>query len=421
MGLIFFLSISLTSVYSQNDSVSLLQCFREARENAALKPQLELISAISKSKIENASSGNLPSLSAYGKAWYQNEAMAIDLPIPNMQGIEVNRFQYNFGVEADQKIFDGGVAGKVKEVEKASAESDKNKVETNLYQINDRITRYFFASLLFEESKKTLELKLDILGKRSKEIESGVKNGIIKRSEYDKIKAEALLTEQQLLELEKNNSQMLNALQILTGLKFSDKAILFVPDSLMELGFASRPEYNYFDAENLKIEKSIKLKSAQNLPKFYAFGQLGYSYPGLNLFKNSADYYYIVGAKLSWTIFDWNQVKREKQILRKQEEIVKTSRDDFDQNQMISSQDEKIEQEKLLQLIDMDKQIIDQRAAISASSASMLTNGIITSAVYIDDLNAEIKARIDLETHKIQYQNSIVKSYILNGIQLSKP
>jgi hypothetical protein len=68
--------------------------------------------------------------------------------------------------------------------------------------------------------------------------------------------------------------------------------------------------------------------------------------------------------------------------------------------------------------MELDKDIIKQRSSITAGSAVALTNGAITSSIYIDDLNAEIKARIDLETHKIQYLNSIVKLYLLMGINV---
>jgi outer membrane protein TolC len=419
----FYYALSLLSLIfscacGQNDSVSIIQCFKAGRENATLKPQLDIFSAIADLKIENAKSTNLPELSAYGKAWYQSDAIAVPSPLPNQSGFEIDKFQYNFGLEVDQKIYDGGMARKSKQLETVSVESDKNKVETDLYKLNDRINAYFFASLFYDENRKTLELKQGYLEKRLTEMESAVKNGYVKKSESDKIIAESLLTQQQLLELEKSKTQTLMALQILTGLNLSDNARLFIPDSINIFTQAVRPEIRYFDSEAQKIDKSVSLKSAQNLPKFYAYGQLGYSYPGLNFFENMPNYYYIIGAKLSWTILDWKQVNRETQVLRKQGDLIKTQRDDFTRNLVISATNEQVEQQKLLQILDVDDQMIKKRASITASSASALANGVITASSYIDDLNAEIKARIDMNTHKIQYQNSIVKSYLLAGIDI---
>ncbi len=124
---------------------------------------------------------------------------------------------------------------------------------------------------------------------------------------------------------------------------------------------ATRPEYLYFEAETQKIESLAHLQKVKNFPKLYAYGQAGYSYPGLNFFENQSDYYYIIGAKLSWTIFNWKQTGRETEIIRKQKDIVETKRKDFNRKLAISLIKEQIEQEKLQQIIDMDDKIIGQR------------------------------------------------------------
>ena len=160
----------------------------------------------------------------------------------------------------------------------------------------------------------------------------------------------------------------------------------------------------------------MTLKSRQNLPKIFAYGQLGYSYPGLNFFEEGPDYYYIIGARLAWPIFDWNQVRRETQVIQKQQEIVSSNRSDFNQKMDLAIGQESIEQEKLKEIMRVDEQIIKQRISIAESSASALKNGTITSSSYLEDLNAEIRARIELETHKIQQLNSLVRLYLLRGI-----
>ena len=57
---------------------------------------------------------------------------------------------------------------------------------------------------------------------------------------------------------------------------------------------------------------------------------------------------------------------------------------------------------KTERLIKRDEEIIELRAKISSSSSSQLGNGIITSTEYITELNAESKAKLDLEVHKIE-------------------
>jgi outer membrane protein TolC len=332
--------------------------------------------------------------------------------------LEVDKFQYNFGIEANQKIYDGGIARKGKDLDEISNESQINKIETELYQMNIQVADFFFKSMLLNKNKEVLKLKGSILNKRLDELESAYENGMISFSEVGKMKAELLSTYQKITEIEKYQLQTLSALQILTGLEMDTSKALFVSDSLTRLTIASRPEHTYFNAELLKLDKMAGLNAAKNLPKLYAFGQTGYSYPGLNFFENESDYYYIIGARLSWTIFDWNQNKRETQILRKQKEIIGTRLEEFNQKLEMSANSEIIEQEKLLQLIALDEQIIEQRTLVSAGSSTALESGAITTTSYLEDLNAEIVARIELETHKIQYESSLVRMYLIHGIDL---
>jgi outer membrane protein TolC len=408
------LNIICAIASAQTDSISLFQCFDATRNNAAIKSQLETMSDISKLKTANASATNLPSLSAYGKAWYQSESMSIAMP--GIGAIEIDPFQYNFGLEADQKLFDGGMAKKSKELEMANLVSETGRIETELYQLNNQTAQYFFGILLFTRNKEVIQLKEEILNRRVKELQSAFDNGVIPRNELDKIKTEVMVTRQQIMEIEKLRLQSISSLNVLTGLEITFDTKLYIPDSVTNIRITTRPEYLYFDAETKRLQSMIDLKSRQNLPKLYAYGQLGYSYPGLNFFENKSDYYYMVGARLSWNIFDWNQVSRDKRVIEKQQEIVVSKRTDFDQKLNLSVDREKIEQEKLRDLIAMDEAIIVERNSISAGSESALQNGVITSATYLEDLNNEIRARIELETHKIQLMNSVVRLYLLRGI-----
>ena len=68
----------------------------------------------------------------------------------------------------------------------------------------------------------------------------------------------------------------------------------------------------------------------------------------------------------------------------------------------------------------MDEEIIRQREEITKGSANALSNGVITSTDYLEDLNAEIKARLDCETHKLQLRSSMVRQKLLKGIDLSE-
>lgn len=417
----YFIVIMVSLIFqvksiAQIDSVTLIQCMVAARTQALIKPQIETYNEIAELQKSARMATNFPSLSAYGKAWYQSDAITVETPTGPY--LEIDRFQYNFGVEANQKLYDGSIARKGKELDELSSSSLISKVETDLYHLNDQVVDFFFQTMLLRKNTEILKLKESILTKRLKELESAFSNGMISSAELSKIRAELLSTRQKIMEMEKISDQTRTAMQILTGIEIGANTKLNITDSISMYTIASRPEHRYFDTEMLKLDKLAGLNSAKYLPKLYAFGQTGYSYPGLDFFKNQSDYYYIVGAKLSWTIFDWNQNKRGTQVLRKQKEILSSKRNDFNQKIEMSANKEMIEQQKLAEMIELDNQIIEQRTFISNASASALQNGTITTASYLDDLNAEIIARLKLETHKIQYQNSLTRVYLLKGIDL---
>lgn len=412
--IICFAAIRVTG---QSDTITLMQCLLSAQENAVINSQYMVIEEIADLKIANAKATNLPSLSAYGKAWYQSDAITVINP--GGTGLEIDRFQYNAGLEADQKLFDGGMAKRSNKLEMANREAELSRVESEKYKLNNQVTDLFFRTVLLERSREIILLKEQLLQERVKELQSAFRNGLIKRNDLDKLEAELLVLQQQQIEIEKLQRQTIASLVTIAGLDTIKNVKLNLEDSIFFVNETLRPEYLYFEAETQKIENKAHLQKAKSFPKLYAYGQAGYSYPGLNFFENQSDYYYIIGAKLSWTIFNWKQTGREVEIIQKQKDIVQTKRDDFDQQLTISLDREQIEQEKLREIILMDDKIIGQREAITRGSSVALKNGTITSADYLEDLNAEISARLDAETHKIQLQNSLVRQKLLKGIDLT--
>jgi len=68
-------------------------------------------------------------------------------------------------------------------------------------------------------------------------------------------------------------------------------------------------------------------------------------------------------------------------------------------------------------LLRTDQELIRVRERITKTSASKLENGSITMADYIQDLNAEVSAKLTLETHQIQLKEAQVKLANINGNQ----
>jgi len=411
------LIVSLQPLFSQTDTITLLSCLVAANQNAAAVRNFDVVSQISDLKIANVGASWLPTLTAYGKAWYQSDATSVNMgPLGTM---EIDRFQYNTGIEANQKIFDGGLAKRSRELEIASLTAETGKIEVDLYQLNSQIADLYFNTLLLAKNREILRLKEELLQKRVSEMETAFNNGIVKGTDLERMNAELLFVQQQIIEIIKSRNQVIAALAVYTGINLTEETN-FVEVSPVEIPVKTgRPEYRYFDAEDMRIENLARLQTSKKLPMVSLYGQAGYSYPGLNFFENQSDYYYIVGARFSWTIIDWKQARNESKITLKQKEIIASKRDDFNQKMTAASDKESIEQEHLKELIGIDMDLISRRASVSKGSEAALLNGVITSSAYMEDLNAEIKSRVDLEVHKIQLQRSMMQHILLEGIDLN--
>jgi outer membrane protein TolC len=123
----------------------------------------------------------------------------------------------------------------------------------------------------------------------------------------------------------------------------------------------------------------------------------------------------MVGAGLSWNLWDWHKTHREKAILKLQQNIIETNLDQFNRSLKMSLKQEENNSQKLKELINTDEQLVTIKDQISKRSATALENGAITSADYIRDLNALLQAKANLETRKVQLVQTSINYQTIKG------
>ena len=126
------------------------------------------------------------------------------------------------------------------------------------------------------------------------------------------------------------------------------------------------------------------------------------SKPGLNMFINDFDWYYITGIRFSWSLSNLYSYGNESEINQLNIQSIDAQTETFLLNTKITTNQQLQEIDKLKKLIEVDKSIIDLRTSVKESAKAKLENGVITSSDYIRDLNAEDTAKQNLEIHKIQ-------------------
>lgn len=403
--LLIMAGISIVAFASgQNGSVTLDQCISHAIANHPLFSQYDLLTSSSGLKIKNLNKNYLPDMNINGDAHYQSNVTEIPINVPSFPIEPLSKDQYKITLDVSEMIYDGGLTKRNKTVENIDNEINQQNVGIDLYRFKDRVIAAYFTIISLQENKDLLDLIRQNLQSRLKEIESGVKNGMVLASNADILKAELLKLDQREIEIDAGISSGYKVLSILTGDTITAGTQLQLGNPVISsyVPGHDRLEYNLFSLQQQKAESLKKLASSKLMPKLLAYGQAGYGRPGLNMLLNKFDDFYIIGAKLSWNFYNWNKTRNEKSILDLQKEIVNSSRESFDQNLSIDLERKMSEILKIESLLPKDQEIVGLRAGIVKTYASQLQNGAITATEYITELNAETEAALDLKIHQVQ-------------------
>jgi outer membrane protein TolC len=397
-------AIITTLAYTQ-ETITLEDCRDSAIINYPLTRQKTMLMESSELKIKNLNKNYLPSMAINGQVHYQSDVTQIpiqNLPIAGIEPLEKD--WYKFSLDVNQVLYDGGITKYQKELEETNHEIDQQNIEIEYFKLQQKINSIYFTILLLRENKKVLQLHKTTLEARLKDVESGIQNGIILASNGDVLSAEILTIEQAIEETEISETTAILVMNEYTGLHLSEKTAFLKPEIEMPLeGFMlNRPEYNLLSIQQKKIDATKQLTHSHNLPKLSAFGQAGYGRPGFDMLKNEFTDYYMIGARLNWSFWDWNKSRKEREILDLQNQIIETQKETFTKNLQADLTNKKSEISKIEEKIKRDQELIRLREKITASASSQLKNGTITSSDYLTELNAESKARLDMQVHLIE-------------------
>ncbi|MGC9471844.1 MAG: TolC family protein [Bacteroidales bacterium] len=182
-----------------------------------------------------------------------------------------------------------------------------------------------------------------------------------------------------------------------------------------------RPELDLIDARLEGLEITSSLLKTRLTPKLVAFGQAGYGRPGLNMLSDEFDPYFMVGARLSWNIFDGYLTRMERQRVRVEADRLTLQQEAFTEQVQRDLIKQRNEAEKYRQLLDTDREILALRQELTRSAAGRLEQGVITSAEYLLVWHAEKTARIREKTHRVMLARTIAGMLLTLGMEKEKP
>ena len=405
-------------IYCQK-SITLKECYDLAMKKSSLSGEADAYSSISGLNDRNLKNGWLPTIDANASALYNSDVVDLAKNMSALPALAkaispMPHDQYKITLDINQVLFDGGTIKKSREIEKIDQSINRKQTETDMYRLRDQVNIYFFTILLLERQKEILENFRTLLDKRIRSMQSAIDNGTLLKADIDVIESEKLRTEQQILENTLRKNSFFKVLSDLTGEKLDSSTVLVAPvGSESPSDGLNRPELQLFNLKKDKLGAAAELEQTRRMPKAFGFATLGYGKPpGQDFFTNSFGTYYVLGGGIKWNIFDWNRVKNQKQIISIQQGIIDNRRKDLEETLTRQLELKRSEINSLNALLETDVRQVELRKKISASAESKLSNGVITSTEYLNELNAEQQAEINSEIHRInlalakaEYQN----------------
>ena len=154
----FSFLLYVAGAYAQ---ITLEECQRKTQDNYPLVHQYGLVEKTKEYNLENAAKGYLPQFALSAKASYQSDVTEIPVKLPGVDLKGLPKDQYQVMLELQQKIWVGGGIRMQKKQTIAEAEVEKEKLNVDMYALNDRVNDLYFGILLLDEQIKQNTLLQD--------------------------------------------------------------------------------------------------------------------------------------------------------------------------------------------------------------------------------------------------------------------
>ena len=398
----FSFLLYVAGAYAQ---ITLEECQRKTQDNYPLVHQYGLVEKTKEYNLENAAKGYLPQFALSAKASYQRDVTEIPVKLPGVDLKGLSKDQYQVMLELQQKIWDGGGIRMQKKQTIAEAEVEKEKLNVDMYALNNRVNDLYFGILLLDEQIKQNTLLQDELERNYRQITAYVENGIANQADLDAVKVEQLNTKQKRVDLISSRAAYLKMLSLLVGEALSPETVLEkpVPQSMVSaVSEIRRPELALFDAQGAGLQVQEKALNVRHLPQFGLFVQGAYGNPGLNMLKNEFSPYYMAGVRLSWNFGSLYTLKNDRRVIEKKRQQLDNNRDVF----LFNTRLEMTQQDQAIRSLEKqmrdDDEIIRLRTNIRKAAEAKVANGTLTVTEMLRELTNESLARQSKAMHEIQ-------------------
>ena len=408
----FFLTLFAVVCTAASSGQSLEECRHLAREHYPEIRQYDLIAQTEQYNLSNASRAWIPQVTLSGQATYQSatptypEAFNTILQANGIEMAGISRDQYKIAVDVSQHIWDGGKSKADKAIAEAEAEEQRSRVDVSLYDLQSRVDNLYFGILLLDERKAQTEALIEVLASNLARLQTYYKNSVAMQADVDAVEAELLTARQSLGQVESSRASYRRMLEIFIGQPLAAENLERPAMQQLQSRTSARPELALFEAQESKLEAQRKAINASLMPRFSAFAQGYYGYPGLDMFKSMVSDKWtpnaIVGVRMSWNIGAFYTKRNNLEKLNAAEKQIAVQRDVFLFNTEMQTILDDGEIVRLRQAVRDGSRIVELRRRVRMAAESQLKNGVIDATDLLRKISDETAAALARSTHEIE-------------------
>ena len=405
------LSLMMLTVLTSK-AQTLDECCKLARENYPEIRQYDLIAETEQYNISNAARAWIPQVVFSGQATYQSatptypEAFNQMIAASGLDMSGVRKDQYKVAIDVSQNIWDGGQSKANRAIAEAEAAEQRSRVDVSLYDLQSRIQNLYFGILLLDERVEQTETLIEVLDANLNRMRTYYKNGVAMQSDVDAIEAELLTARQTLGQVVASRASFRRMLEVFIGRPLTDETL--TRPAMVEVASRTslRPELAMFDAQSNKLVAQRKAITSSVMPRFSAFAQGYYGYPGLDMFKSMVSSEWtlnaIVGVRMSWNFGAFYTQKNNLSKLDAAERHIAIQRDVFLFNTEMQTIQDDSEIARLQSALEDDNRIVELRRSVRMAAESRLENGVIDVTDLLRKIADETTATLSRSTHEIE-------------------
>lgn len=398
---------------------SLEECRRLAQEHYPEIRQYDLINLAEQYNISNAARAWIPQVVFSGQATYQSatptypDALSSLMQANGIEMVGIRRDQYRVAIDVSQNIWDGGQSRANRAIAEAEATEQRSRVDVSLYDLQSRVDNLYFGILLLDERVAQTEALIGVLESNLARMRTYYNNGVAMQSDVDAIEAELLTARQTLGQVESSRASYRRMLEVFIGEELTsnnlERPAMVEPSSRI----SARPELELFEAEEGKLAAQREAINASVMPRFAAFVQGYYGYPGLDMFESMVSSTWtpnaIIGVRMSWNIGAFYTKKNNLEKLNTAEQQIAVQRDVFLFNTEMQMVQEDGEIARLRLAIEDDDRIVELRRRVRMAAESQLENGVIDATDLLRKITDETNATLSRSTHEIELLQAIYR------------